>query len=88
MVMKQGRSRVSIQPKMDVVAEAVALVRKLGAERQVGFNDGSLPYMSEVKRLALSSRSSGIAGRIRTSTTTFGSPACAGSRVWSCMSAA
>lgn len=52
LVMKQGRTRVSIQPKMDVVAEAVALVRKLGAERWVGFNDGSLPYMSEVKRLA------------------------------------
>ncbi|WP_159452271.1 glycerophosphodiester phosphodiesterase family protein [Singulisphaera sp. GP187] len=52
LVMKQEQTRVSIQPKMDVVAEAIALVRKLGAERWVGFNDGSLPYMTEVKRLA------------------------------------
>ncbi|WP_406698160.1 glycerophosphodiester phosphodiesterase family protein [Singulisphaera sp. Ch08] len=52
LIMKQNQTRVSIQPKMDVVAEAVALVRKLGAERWVGFNDGSLPYMTEVKRLA------------------------------------
>lgn len=52
LVMKQDRTRVSIQPKMDCVAEAVALVRKLGAERWVGFNDGNLQYMAEVKRLA------------------------------------
>ncbi|HVX62678.1 MAG TPA: glycerophosphodiester phosphodiesterase family protein [Pirellulales bacterium] len=52
LVMKQGRTRLSIQPKMDCVAEAVALVKQLGAERWVGFNDGNLEYMAEVKRLA------------------------------------
>lgn len=52
LVMKQKRTRVSIQPKMDCVADAVALVRGLGAEPWVGFNDGNLQYMAEVKRLA------------------------------------
>jgi len=52
LVMTQRRTRVSIQPKMDCVADAVALVRKLKAERWVGFNDGSLEFMAEVKRLA------------------------------------
>lgn len=52
MVMRQDRTRVSIQPKMDCVADAVGLVRQLGAERWVGFNDSNLTYMSEVKRLA------------------------------------
>jgi hypothetical protein len=37
---------------MDCVADAVSLVRKLNAEAWVGFNDGNLQYMSEVKRLA------------------------------------
>ena len=52
LVMKQDRTRVSIQPKMDCVAEAVALVKSMKAERWVGFNDGNLEYMAEVKRLA------------------------------------
>jgi len=52
LAMSQHRARVSIQPKMDCVAEAVALVKALGAEAWVGFNDGNLAYMSEVKRLA------------------------------------
>jgi glycerophosphoryl diester phosphodiesterase len=52
LVMKQNRTRVSIQPKMDCVADAVALVKSLKAERWVGFNDGNLDYMSDVKRLA------------------------------------
>jgi glycerophosphoryl diester phosphodiesterase len=52
LVMTQHKTRVSIQPKADCVAEAIALVRKLGAEKWVGFNDGSLQYMAEVKRLA------------------------------------
>ncbi len=37
---------------MNCVADAVALVKKLGAERWVGFNDGNLPYLAELKRLA------------------------------------
>ena len=52
LVMEQGRTRVSIQPKMACVADAVALVKELKAERWVGFNDGNLKYMAEVKRLA------------------------------------
>lgn len=52
LVQKQSRTRVSIQPKMDCVDDAVALVRSLKAERWVGFNDGSLKYMARVKTLA------------------------------------
>lgn len=51
LVMKQHRTRVSIQPKMDCVADAVALIKELKAEQWVGFNDGKLSYMAEVKRL-------------------------------------
>ncbi|XZE55001.1 glycerophosphodiester phosphodiesterase family protein [Planctomycetaceae bacterium SH139] len=52
MVMQQRRTRVSIQPKMNCVAEAVALIKSLEAESWVGFNDGRLTYMAEVKLLA------------------------------------
>lgn len=52
LVKSQDRTRVSLQPKMDCVAEAVALVKQMNAERWVGFNDGNLQYMIEVKRLA------------------------------------
>jgi len=52
LVMKQRRTRVSIQPKSDCVADAVALVKAMKAERWVGFNDGNLQYMSQVKQLA------------------------------------
>jgi glycerophosphoryl diester phosphodiesterase len=52
LVMSQNRTRVSIQPKMDCVAEAVALVRQLKCESWVGFNDGDLALMAKVKRLA------------------------------------
>lgn len=51
-VMQQNRTRVSIQPKMDCVAEAIRLVKTMQADRWVGFNDGNLKLMSEVKRLA------------------------------------
>ncbi len=52
MVKSQGQTRVSIQPKMDCVADAVSLVRSMNAEQWVGFNDGNLEYMVEVKRIA------------------------------------
>jgi|GEM_PF-461173 len=52
LVMKQRKTRVSIQPKMDCVAEAIELIKQTGAQRWVGFNDGNLRYMSDVKRLA------------------------------------
>lgn len=52
LVLSQSRTRVSLQPKMDCVADAVALVKQLNAERWVSFNDGSLEYMTQVKQLA------------------------------------
>ena len=52
LVIAQQKTRVSIQPKMPCVADAIALVRKLKAEPWVGFNDGNLDYMAEVKRIA------------------------------------
>lgn len=52
LVMSQRKTRVSIHPKAKCVAEIVALVRKLGAQRWVGFNDGKLETVAEVKRLA------------------------------------
>lgn len=51
LVLKQHKTRVSIQPKMDCVAEAMAIVKKLHAEKMVGFNDGNLQLMSKVKQL-------------------------------------
>lgn len=50
-VKRQNRTRVSIQPKMDCVAEAVAMIKEMGVEKWVGFNDGNLVYMAEVKQL-------------------------------------
>ena len=52
MVKRQRRTRLSIQPKMACVADAVALIKRMNAQGWVGFNDGNLEYMSEVKRLA------------------------------------
>jgi glycerophosphoryl diester phosphodiesterase len=52
LVMEQGLTRVSIQPKADCVADAVALIEEMNASPWVGFNDGNLEYMAEVKRLA------------------------------------
>lgn len=52
LVMRQNRTRVSIQPKTDCVADAVSLIERMKAERRVGFNDGNLEYMTDVKRLA------------------------------------
>jgi len=51
-VIKQAKTRVSIQPKMDCVAETIELVKRLGAEHWVGFNDGNLQFMIDAKRLA------------------------------------
>jgi len=52
LMMTQRQSRVSIQPKTNCVSEVVAMVRQLGAEAWVGFNDGNVNYMAEAKRLA------------------------------------
>nr|WP_067060331.1 glycerophosphodiester phosphodiesterase family protein [Mucilaginibacter sp. L294] len=52
LIMKQKRTHLSIQPKADIVADAIAIVKAENAEKMVGFNDGSLKYMSDVKTLA------------------------------------
>ena len=52
LVQQQNRTRVSLQPKADCVKQAIALVKKMQAEPWVGFNDGNLTYMSQVKQLA------------------------------------
>ena len=52
LIMKQNRTHLSIQPKADCVADAIAIVKAAKAESMVGFNDASLKYMSDVKRLA------------------------------------
>ena len=52
LVQQQNHTRVSIQPKSNCVKQAIALVKQMQAERGVGFNDGNLNYMSQVKQLA------------------------------------
>lgn len=51
LVMQQRRTRLSIQPKDECVLAAFEVIRKLKAERWVGFNDGSLAKMRQVKAL-------------------------------------
>lgn len=45
-------TRLSIQPKADIVKEAVELVKKHNLEDSAGFNDGKLKYMKQVKQYA------------------------------------
>jgi len=52
LILKEKKARLSIQPKMDCVAEAIAIVKELHAESMVGFNDANLVLMSKVKLLA------------------------------------
>ena len=52
LVMKQDRTRLSIQPKQPIVDDAIRLIRKLGAEKWVGFNEGNYAYVQRVKELA------------------------------------
>jgi len=52
LVKQQHKTRVSLQPKADCVKEAIALVKQLEMEPWVGFNDGNLTYMTQVKQLA------------------------------------
>ncbi len=48
----QRRTRLSMQPKSDCVDACVELVRQMGAEQGVSFNDGDLAKMARVKELA------------------------------------
>ncbi len=52
LVMKQNRTRLSLQPKDECVQAAFDLIRELKAEKWVGFNDGSLNKMRQVKTLS------------------------------------
>lgn len=47
----QRNTRISIQPKVDCVAEAIQIIRSLNAMHIVGFNDGNLELMSKVNAL-------------------------------------
>ncbi|EPR67878.1 Glycerophosphoryl diester phosphodiesterase [Cyclobacterium qasimii M12-11B] len=50
LIMEQNKTRLSIQPKSNCVKEAIDIIKKLNAEAWVGFNDGSLSKMKEVKK--------------------------------------
>ena len=52
LVKQQNVTRLSIQPKADCVKESLAIIKNLNAEPWVGFNDGSLSKMQEVKKEA------------------------------------
>ena len=52
LILKEKKSRLSLQPKNDCVDECIAMIHAKGAEKMVGFNDGSLQKMSRVKELA------------------------------------
>lgn len=52
LIRSQPRTRVSIQPKAECVAEAVDLIRKMDAVLWTGFNDGHLHKMAQAKKLA------------------------------------
>ena len=51
LILRERKARLSIQPKCDCVDKAIELVRRKGALKWVGFNDGSLKLMSRVKEL-------------------------------------
>lgn len=51
LVMKQKKTRVSIQPKMDCVADVVRIVKHTKAQPWVGFNDGSLRFMTQAAKM-------------------------------------
>lgn len=51
LMVRQEKTRVSIQPKSDCVADAVALIRSMNAQAWVGFNDGNLDYMTRARQL-------------------------------------
>src|SRR5690606_5568572 len=49
--LKQSQTKLSIQPKANIIAEAMEIIERMGAQHIVGFNDGNLEYMSKVKEL-------------------------------------
>ncbi len=51
LVMKQNKTRVSIQPKTDCVPDVVRIVKRMKAEKWIGFNDGSLQFMTQAAKM-------------------------------------
>jgi glycerophosphoryl diester phosphodiesterase len=51
MVIKQTGHVLSLQPKDECVKAAFEIIHSLGADKWVGFNDGSLAKMRQVKSL-------------------------------------
>ncbi|MBN2296369.1 MAG: hypothetical protein JXM70_28330 [Pirellulales bacterium] len=51
LVMKQKKTRVSIQPKVDCVADVVRIIKRIKAEPWIGFNDGALPLMTQAAQM-------------------------------------
>ena len=50
-IMKQNRTRLSLQPKDECVNAAFEVIQQMRAAKWVGFNDGSLTKMRQVKSL-------------------------------------
>ncbi len=51
LVKKQNKTRISIQPKINIVGETIFLLQNIDAVDWIGFNDGNVEYMSEVKSI-------------------------------------
>ena len=51
LILAERKARLSIQPKCDCVDQVMELVRRKGALKWVGFNDGNAKWMSRVKEL-------------------------------------
>lgn len=51
LVQSQRRTRLSIQPKADCVAETVALILEMNATEWIGFNDGDLRKLAQAREL-------------------------------------
>ncbi len=51
LVLRQDRTRLSLQPKGECVEAACKIIRRLKARKWVGFNDGNLRKMRQVKTL-------------------------------------
>ena len=51
LIKTQRKTRMSIQPKQCLVSEIISLVEAMDAVEWVGFNDGNLDWMTEVKSI-------------------------------------
>lgn len=50
LVQWHGQARLSIQPKAAIVGECAAVIKNLGAEDVVGFNEGCVDWLDELRR--------------------------------------